>query len=51
MKTGTKIWLIVAAALVLVGGGLFVVTMTMIGWDFSKLSTVKYETNKYIRGF
>lgn len=47
MKTGTKIWLIVAAALVLVGGGLFVVTMTMIGWDFSKLSTVKYETNKY----
>lgn len=43
----TKIWLITAAALVLIGGVLFVGVMSALDWDFSVLSTVKYETNAY----
>lgn len=45
MKNKTKILLFVASALVLVGSVLFVGVMTTLGWDFTKLSTVKYETN------
>ena len=47
MRTTTKIWLIVAAALVVVGGIIFGSVMTMLKWDFTKLSTVKYETSNY----
>lgn len=42
-----KIWLIVAACLVLVGLALFVGVMFFDGWDFSKLSTTKHLTNIY----
>ncbi len=45
MSKVTKIWLIVAASLVLVGGIIFVGVMTVFKWDFSKLDTSKYETN------
>lgn len=44
MKTATKIWLIVAAALVLLGTVAFLGVMTMLNWDFTKLSTTCYET-------
>lgn len=47
MRTGTKVWLIIAAALVLLGVILFAGVMTTLGWDFEKLSTVHYETNTY----
>ena len=47
MKTRTKIWLIVAASLVLIGGILFAGVMTVLKWDFMKLSTVSYEINTY----
>lgn len=47
MKKAAKGWLIIAAALVLAGGGLFAGVMSTLGWDFSKLSTVRYETNTY----
>lgn len=47
MKTSTKVWLIVAAVFVLAGSILFTEVMTVLNWDFSKLSTVKYETNTY----
>ena len=47
MKRSTKIWLIIAAALTAVGLIIFGGTMTMLDWDFSKLSTVKYETNEH----
>lgn len=47
MKKGTKIWLIVAASLVLAGAMIFVGVMTVFGWDFTKLSTVQYETKEY----
>ena len=45
MKKAAKIWLITAGIFVLIGGSVFVGVMSMIKWDFSKLSTVKYETN------
>ena len=47
MRTKTKVWLLVATSLVLVGGILFAGVMTTLGWDFSKLSTVQYESNLY----
>ena len=47
MKKTTKTWLIIAGALVLAGCIVFAVVMSTIGWDFKKLSTVKYETNTY----
>lgn len=47
MRTGTKVWLITAASLVLLGCILFVGVMTTLGWDFSKLSTHKYETSEH----
>lgn len=47
MKKATKIWLVVATSLVLVGCIFFVVLMSLLKWDFTKLSTVKYETNTY----
>ena len=47
MKKATKIWLITAAVLVVAGIIIFGGAMTMIKWDFLRLSTVKYETNSY----
>ena len=47
MKLRTKIWLIVAACLFLVGAVLFVSALTAMSWDFTKLSTDKLETNRY----
>jgi DUF4097 and DUF4098 domain-containing protein YvlB len=47
MKSSTKILLIVAASLMVIGLVVFLVVMTMAKWDFSKLSTEKYETNAY----
>ncbi len=47
MRKTTKVWLITAASLVLIGCILFVVVMSMLEWDFTKLSTTKYETNTY----
>lgn len=47
MSRTTKIWLGIAVALILIGGLLFVGVMSMLKWDFTKLSTVKYETNTH----
>ena len=47
MKKATKIWLIVAASLVLAGCIIFIGVMSALKWDFTKLSTGKYETNIY----
>lgn len=43
----TKIWLIVAASLILVGSLIFGGIMMALKWDFSKLSTVKYKENTF----
>ena len=47
MNRTIKNWLIVAASLILSGGIVFVITMMNLHWDFTKLSTVKYETNTH----
>lgn len=43
----TRIWLMRAASLVVIGLIMFAAVMTAYNWDFTKLSTVKYETNAY----
>lgn len=47
MDKVTKIWLIIAVSLVLIGCALFAVTMSNLSWNFTKLSTDHYETNTY----
>lgn len=47
MSKKTKRWLIIATSLVLIGGIIFGGAMTVLKWDFSKLSTSKYKTNTY----
>ena len=47
MRTRTKVWLIIAASLVLIGCIIFGGVMSLLKWDFSKLSTAKYESNDY----
>ncbi len=47
MSKKTKIWLIIGASLILIGAIIFVGAMMALNWDFTKLSTVKYETNHY----
>ena len=42
-----KIWLIAAALLIFVGLTVFAVSMSINGWDFTKLATEKYVTNTY----
>lgn len=42
-----KAWLIVAGVLILVGCLLLSVVMSGIKWNFAKLVTAKYETNRY----
>ena len=47
MRKRTKVWLIIAASLVLIGCIIFGGAMSLLKWDFSKLSTAKYESNDY----
>lgn len=47
MSKKTKIWLIIAASLVLIGCIIMGGVMAMIRWDFKKLATGKYETNRH----
>ncbi len=47
MKKNTKIWLVIAVSLVVIGGMIFGSVMTLLKWDFTKLSTAKHETNEY----
>lgn len=39
-----KIWIIIAASFIVIGAIIFTGVMTMLKWDFSKLSTEKYQT-------
>lgn len=47
MMKKTKIWLVAAASLVLLGCVIFAGVMSVLKWDFRKLSTIKYATNRY----
>lgn len=45
MKKSTKIWLVLASFLTIIGFTMFAFAMTKYNWDFKKLSTEEYETN------
>ena len=47
MKTSTKIWLIVASLLVLIGGILFIWGFSMLNWNFKNLSSNKFQSIEY----
>ena len=47
MKKRTRLWLIIAASLLLTGSIMVGVVMTMLNWDFSKLTTYSYVTNQH----
>ena len=47
MSKSEKAWLITAASLILIGIILFGGVMTVLRWDFKKLSTSQYEANNY----
>ncbi len=41
-------WLIVASALMVIGGLIFVGVMNVFNWDFLKLDVSRFETNNYV---
>ena len=47
MRKTIKAWLIVATSLILIGCIIFSGVMSVLKWDFSKLSTAKFQTNTY----
>lgn len=47
MRKKSKIWIGIAASLVVMGLIMFAAVMTAYKWDFAKLCTGKYETNNY----
>lgn len=47
MSKAVKIWVIIAAGLVIGGSIIFAGVMSMHNWNFTNLSTSKYETNTY----
>ncbi len=47
MRKAVKVWLIVAASLVLLGIIIFGGVLAMAKWDIFELMTTKYETNTY----
>ena len=47
MRKQTKRWLMIATCLLLIGCAVFGGVMMRLKWDFTKLSTVKFETNRY----
>ena len=47
MSKKVKRWLFVATALIVIGELIFCGAMTIIGWDFSRLSTYEIETSEY----
>ncbi len=47
MRTSTKIWLIVATSLVLMGCAIFTSVMCALDWDFTRLSTSDFVTNTH----
>ena len=47
MSKQNKIWLIIGASLLFLGLIMFSLVMMVNNWNFTKLSTVEYETNTY----
>ena len=51
MSKATKVWLIIATSLLLIGCIICGGAMAMLNWDFTKLSTTKYDTTLAGREF
>ena len=47
MRKTTIIWLVVAAALLVVGDAVFTAALAAANWDFAKFTNGSYETNTY----
>ncbi len=47
MNKTTKIWLIIASSLLFTGLIIFGTVMSLLNWDFTKLSTAKYQTTTH----
>ncbi len=47
MNHSTTVWLIVAAALIIVGAVIFTAILAKCDWDFTKLSTDDFQTKTY----
>lgn len=47
MGKKAMVWLVIAALFIVIGSILFTAAMTKNRWDFTKLSTVQYETRTY----
>ncbi len=47
MNKKITLWLIIAGVLIVIGGVIFVATMAANNWDFSKMSSSKFETNTH----
>ena len=47
MSKSIKIWLTVSALLVILGTTVLALTACLVGWDFTRLSSEKHETNIY----
>lgn len=48
MSRKTKLWLLAATLLILLGLAIFAGAMSALNWDFAKLSTDSYDTKVYI---
>lgn len=48
MKRTTKIWIITAISLLIVGCSLIIAALATNGWDFEGLKTSKYVSNEYV---
>jgi len=48
MSKKMKLWLLIATAAIVIGCIMLGVVMSIMGWDLSKLSTMKYVTNEYV---
>lgn len=48
MKKSTLVTIIVASSLILAGSLIFCTVMSILKWDFTKLSTTKFETNDHV---
>ncbi len=44
MNKRVRIWLMIAAALLLLGAMAFAGAMTILGWDFSTITTIRYQS-------
>lgn len=47
MRKVTKRWLVIATSCIILASVLFAGVMTVLRWDFTKLSTLKLETNEH----